>query len=103
MIAINPTRRRWRRSLLSEPLGRPGGVDGVLIFTRPEIAGQIVRDCAAVGSGGLDAPILRTGKRVEGGDGDRPSGWHHGHRRRLPDDVLEPVDVFHSCLRWFLG
>ena len=82
----------------------PGGVDAVLIFTRPETAEQIVRDCAtagirwvwmhrSLGQGSVSAEATAIGKRagITVIDGACPMMY------------LQPVDIFHSCLRWFLG
>jgi predicted CoA-binding protein len=79
----------------------PGGVDAVVIVTKPEVTEQIVRECAEAGV-----------KRV----------WmHRGMGNSVSDTAVkfcqengitviagacpmwfcEPVDIAHKCFRWF--
>ena len=69
----------------------PGGVDGVVIVTRPELTEQIVRQCAEAGRvPGLDASLAGVywHQRVGPGRSILPGKQHHRHPRRLPHDVL---------------
>ena len=67
----------------------PGGVDGVVIITRPEITERIVHDCSDAGvrrvwmhqSIGEGIECLAGGRRV------LPSTRHQRDRWCLPDDV----------------
>ena len=105
MIAINPNATQVEGDPCYPSLSAvPGGVDGVLIFTRPEVAEQIVRECAAVGIG-------RVWMHRSLGQGSvSKKAAEIGRRAGMtvidgacPMMYLEPVDIFHSCLRWFLG
>jgi predicted CoA-binding protein len=81
----------------------PGGVEGAVIVTRPEVTAQVVHECA-------DAGV----KQV----------WmHRGMGNSVSDDAVkfcrengiavipgacpmmycEPVDFAHKCLRWIFG
>src|SRR3954467_11420375 len=67
----------------------PGGVDGVVIITRPEVTDRIVADCA-------EAKVRRVWMHQSLGKGSSvspeaveycPAARHQRDRRRLPDDV----------------
>ena len=81
----------------------PGGVEGAVIVTRPDVTAQVVRECAAAGV-----------KQV----------WmHQGMGNSVSDDAVtfcreqgiavipgacpmmycEPVDFGHKCIRWVFG
>ena len=81
----------------------PGGVEGAVIVTRPDVTAQVVRECAAAGV-----------KRV----------WmHQGMGNSVSEDAVtfcreqgiavipgacpmmycEPVDFGHKCIRWVFG
>ncbi len=105
VFAVNPNADRVEGDPSYAHVGAiPGGVDAVVIATRPEIAEQIVQDCLAAGirrvwmhrsfgHGSVSAPAAAVGRR--GGmlviDGACPMMY------------LEPVDFFHRCARWILG
>jgi uncharacterized protein len=82
----------------------PGGVAGVFIATRPELAPAVVRECAAegvprvwmhrsFGTGSVSAEATAIGEsagiRVIAG--------------ACPMMFIEPVDIGHRCMRWLLG
>ena len=65
----------------------PGGVQAVVIGTRPETAEATVRERRARHQGGLDAPRSRRRECVYGSDRLWARARHHGDRRRLPMHV----------------
>lgn len=82
----------------------PGGVEGLVIVTRPEAADALVRECMksgvrrvwmhrAIGRGSVSAEAVRFCREngISVIDGACPLMF------------LEPVDVFHKCFRWVLG
>lgn len=82
----------------------PGGVDGVVVATHPDAATEVVRECAAFGvprvwlhrafgTGSLspDAVALAREEGLSVIDGACPLMF------------LDPVDVGHRCIRWFMG
>jgi predicted CoA-binding protein len=83
----------------------PGGVDAVVIVTRPEVTEQIVRDCVATGvrhvwmhqSAAKSSSVSQEG--VE-------SCKDHGISviaGACPMMYGEGADFGHRCMRWFLG
>jgi uncharacterized protein len=83
----------------------PGGVDGVVIVTRPETAERIVQDCS-------DAGVRRVwlhqsmGKK---GSSVSPATVEYCRRHDIsviagacPMMYGEGVDVGHTCMRWIL-
>ena len=82
----------------------PGGVDGVVIVTRPEITERIVRDCN-------DAGVRRVWMHQSLGKGTSVSPKAIEHCRQLGISVIAGacpmmfgpgVDFGHTCMRWFL-
>ena len=83
----------------------PGGVDGVVIVTRPEIAERIVRDCG-------DAGVRRVWMHQSIGKGSSVSKEAIEHCRQRDISVIagacpmmygSGVDVGHRCMRWILS
>ncbi len=83
----------------------PGGVDGVLIVTRPEVSEAIVRQCAAAGVPRvwMHQSLMRAGTIVS------PEAvlFCHDHGIAViggacPMMFCEPVDFGHKCFRWML-
>ena len=82
----------------------PGGVDGVVIVTRPEITDKIVRDCAAAGirrvwmhqstRKGTSVSPEAVEKCADNGITVIPGG--------CPMMYVQGVDLGHRCMRWFL-
>ena len=82
----------------------PGGVDGVVIITRPEIAERIVRDCS-------DAGVGRVWMHQSMGKGSSVSPEAMEYCRQHDISVIAGacpmmfgpgVDVGHACMRWIL-
>ena len=82
----------------------PGGVDGVVIVTRPEITERIVRDCS-------DAGVRRVWMHQSLGKGTSVSPKAVEYCRQLGISVIPGacpmmfgpgVDFGHTCMRWIL-
>ena len=81
-----------------------GGVDGVVVATRPVDTDKIVRECAHLG-------IPRVWMHRSFGQGSVSQAavqFCHEHGIRViagacPMMFCEPVDVGHKCLRWVLN
>jgi hypothetical protein len=81
----------------------PGGVEGAVIVTRPEVTEQVVRDCAAAGvthvwmHKGMGNSVSEAAVRFcrENGIQVIPGA--------CPLMYCEPVDLPHKCIRWVLG
>ena len=82
----------------------PGGVDGVVIVTRPEITAQIVRDCEAAG-------VRRVWMHQSTAKGTSVSQeavqYCHEHGITViagacPMKFGPGVDFGHACMRWML-
>lgn len=83
----------------------PGGVDGVVIVTRPEVTDHIVRDCAKTG-------ISRVWMHQSLGKGSSVSQQAVEYCRQQNISVIAGacpmmygpgVDIGHTCIRWILG
>ena len=82
----------------------PGGVDGVVIVTRPETTEQLVHDCA-------DAGIRRVWMHQSTGKGSSVSKKAVEYCRQRDISVIAGacpmmygagVDFGHTCMRWIL-
>jgi len=82
----------------------PGGVDGVVIVTRPEITERIVHDCADVG-------VSRVWMHQSIGTGSSVSPEAVAYCRQRDISVIagvcpmmygEHADFGHTCMRWVL-
>ena len=82
----------------------PGGVDGVVIITRPEITQRIVHDCA-------EAKVRRVWMHQSMGKGSSVSPEAVEYCRQHDISVIAGacplmfgpgVDLGHTCMRWFL-
>jgi predicted CoA-binding protein len=62
----------------------PGGVDAVVIATRPETAEATMRECAELGIKHVWMHRLRHRQRLGHRHSVRPRARHHRDRRRLP-------------------
>lgn len=82
----------------------PGGVDGVIVATHPDVAAEVVRECALLrvprvwlhrsfgqGSVSEEAVELARSEGLDVIDGACPLMF------------LEPVDLGHRCIRWILN
>lgn len=83
----------------------PGGVDGVVIVTRPEVTDQIVRDCTRTG-------VSRVWMHQSFGKGSSVSqkAVEYCHQQNIsviagacPMMYGPGVDIGHTCIRWILG
>ena len=105
VFPVNPNAAEVEGARCYPDLGSvPGRLDGVVIAAHPDVALSVVRQCAergvghvwfhrSVGRGSVSAEAVREcGARgiacIVGG---------------CPLMYCEPVDVFHRCLRWWLG
>jgi predicted CoA-binding protein len=83
----------------------PGGVDGVVIITRPEITAQVVRDCGPAG-------VRRVWMHQSLAKGSSISREAVDYCREHQIGVIagacpmmygDGVDLGHLCMRWILG
>ena len=82
----------------------PPPVEGVMIVTRPEVALDVVQECAALG-------IPQVWMHRSFGPGSvSDAATRFGRERGIqviaggcPLMFCEPVDPFHRCMRWVLG
>jgi uncharacterized protein len=83
----------------------PGGVDGVMIVTRPEVTEQIVRDCK-------DAGVRRVWMHQSLASGSSVSQNAAEFCRQNQMSVIagacpmmygDKVDFGHACMRWIMG
>ena len=82
----------------------PGGVDGVVIITRPEVTERIVHDCA-------EAKVRRVWMHQSLGKGSSVSPKAVAYCQQHDISVIAGAcpmmfgpgaDLGHSCMRWFL-
>jgi uncharacterized protein len=82
----------------------PGGVDGVVIITRPEVTERIVHDCA-------EAKVRRVWMHQSLGKGSSVSAEAVEYCRQHDISVIAGAcpmmfgpgaDFGHTCMRWFL-
>lgn len=83
----------------------PGGVDGVVVITRPEVTQQIVRDCDAAG-------VRRVWMHESLAKGSSVSSEAVEFCRQHDINVIagacpmmfgNGVDFGHKCMRWIMG
>ena len=105
VIPVNPHMQTFEGDRCYPDVGSiPGGVDGVVIITRPETTARIVRDCAAAG-------VRRVWMHQSAGKGTSVSAdaveFCHLHDISViagacPMMFGPGVDLGHTCLRWYL-
>jgi len=105
VFAVNPHMQTFEGDRCYPDLKSiPGGVDGVVIITRPEATEQIVRDCN-------DAGVRRVWMHQSLGKGSSvsPSAVEYCHRHDIsviagacPMMFGSGVDFGHTCARWIL-
>src|SRR5262245_5017051 len=104
VIAVNPNLATFDGERCYPDLQSiPGGVDGVVIVTRPEATEQIVRDCHAAG-------VSRVWMHQSIGKGTSVSPKAVEYCRQHDISVIAGAcpmmyagaDVGHTCMRWFL-
>ena len=83
----------------------PGGVDGVVIITRPETTERIVRDCTTAG-----IPRVWMHQSIGKGTSVSPAAVDYCRQHDIsviaggcPMMYGEGVDFGHTCMRWILG
>jgi len=105
VFAVNPHMQSFEGDRCYADLQSiPGGVDGVVIITRPEATEQIVRDCS-------DAGVRRVWMHQGAGKGSSVSPRAVAYCREHDISVIagacpmmygEGVDFGHTCMRWIL-
>ena len=106
MFALNPHMQTFEGDRCYPDLRSiEGGVDGVVIITRPETTEQIVRDCC-------DAKVTRVWMHQSMGKGSSvsPAAVETCRQRGIsviagacPMMYGEGVDFGHKCMRWMLA
>ncbi len=105
VFAVNPNATQVEGGPCFPGVGAiPGGVDAVVIATRPEVAESIVQDSIAagarmiwmhraIGKGSVSAAATALGRSngITVIDGACPMMY------------VEGADIFHKCARWFMG
>ena len=83
----------------------PGGVDGVVIITRPEATDKIVHDCAAAG-----VPRVWMHQSIGKGTSVSPTAVEYCRQHDIsviagacPMMYGAGADLGHTCMRWILG
>ena len=83
----------------------PGGVDGVVVITRPEVTRQIVRDCDAAG-----VRRVWMHESLVKGSSVSPEAVEYCRQHNIaviagacPMMFGDGVDFGHLCMRWILG
>jgi predicted CoA-binding protein len=105
VFAVNPNMQTFEGDCCYPNLQSiPGGVDGVVIITRPETTARIVRDCS-------DAGVHRVWMHQSVGKGSSVSREAVEYCRQRDISVIagacpmmygEGVDFGHTCMRWIL-
>lgn len=83
----------------------PGGVDGVVVITRPEVTQHIVRDCDAAG-----VRRVWMHESLAKGSSVSPEAVEYCRQHNInviagacPMMFGDGVDFGHKCMRWILG
>jgi uncharacterized protein len=106
VFALNPNASEYEGDPCYETVSKiPGGVDGVVIVTRPELTEKIVQECAEAG-------VLRVWMHQSLGSGatsvSQPAiELCKEHSISViagacPMMYCQPVDFGHKCMRWLL-
>ena len=106
VFAVNPHMQTFEGDRCYPDLQAiPGGIDGVVIITRPETTERIVRDCSAAG-------VRRVWMHQGLGTGSSVSPEAVAYCRQHDIGVIagacpmmygDGVDFGHLCMRWILG
>ena len=82
----------------------PGGVDGVVIITRPEVTERIVHDCDQAG-----VRRVWMHQSLAKGSSVSPKAVEYCHQHEIsviagacPMMYGDSVDIGHTCMRWIL-
>jgi predicted CoA-binding protein len=105
VFAVNPHMQTFEGDRCYPDLKSiPGGVDGVVIVTRPDLTERIVHDC-------VDAGVRRVWMHQSLGKGTSVSPTAVEYCQQHDVSVIagacpmmygDGVDVGHTCMRWFL-
>lgn len=105
VFAVNPNMQSFEGSrCYPDVQSIPGGVDGVVIITRPEITEQIVRDCHSAG-------VRRVWMHRSAAKGSSVSPDAVEYCRQHDISVIagacpmmfgRDVDLGHTCMRFFM-
>src|SRR5215470_15285229 len=105
VFAVNPNIQTFEGDPCYRDLQSiPGGVDGVVIITRPEVTERIVHDCSAAG-------VRRVWMHQSVGKGSSVSPTAVEYCRQHDISVIagacpmmfgDGVDFGHTCMRWIL-
>jgi uncharacterized protein len=106
VFAVNPRAETFEADRCYPDLQSiPGGVDGVVIVTRPEVTEQLVRDCDRVGIRRvwMHQSLGRSATSVSANAVD----YCHQHGISViagacPMMFGEGADIGHRCMRWIL-
>ena len=106
VFAVNPHMQTFEGDRCYADLGSiPGGVDGVVIITRPETTERIVRDCtdAGVRRGWMHQSVAKSASSVS------PEAVEYCREHDIsviagacPMMYGPGADVGHTCMRWIL-
>jgi predicted CoA-binding protein len=106
VFAVNPNMQTFKGDRCYPDLKSiPGGVDGVVIITRPEVTERIVRDCN-------DAGVRRVWMHQSMAKGSSVSPTAVAYCREHEINVIAGtcpmmygpnVDLGHACMRFFIG
>jgi len=105
VFAVNPNMQTFEGDRCYPNLQSiPGGVDGVVIITRPEITEQIVRDCTDAG-----VPRVWMHQSLGKGSSVSPKAVEYCHEHNMtviagacPMMYGADVDLGHTCMRFFM-
>src|SRR5262245_52999474 len=106
VFAVNPNTRTFEGDICYADLQSiPGGVEGAVIITRPEVTERIVRDCKEAG-------VRRVWMHQSLAKGSSVSPDAVSYCRQHDISVIagacpmmygDDVDFGHACMRWLLG
>ena len=106
VFAVNPNMHAFEGDHCYPDLRSiPGGVDGVVIITRPEITEQIVHDCKEAG-----VRRVWMHRSMATGSSVSPEAVEYCNQNNIaviagacPMMYGDGVDFGHMCQRWFMG
>ena len=106
VFAVNPSMQSFEGDRCYADLQSiPGGVDGVVIVTRPEITERIVRDCRTAG-----VRHVWMHQSMVKGTSVSPEAVEYCRQHDIsvisgacPMMYGDGVDFGHACMRWILG
>lgn len=106
VFAINPNMQSFEGDrCYPDVQSVPGGIDGVVIITRPELTEKIVRDCSEAG-----VRRVWMHESLAKGSSVSPEAVEYCQQHDIsviagacPMMFGEGVDFGHTCMRWLLG